>query len=156
MQRLGKMMLLHAPCSTFKVGNGARHAKHTVISARRSTEFLDRGSEPFALGLRQRAVTLEIDHAQVGVRLAGAKQRLLARIDDAATDRGAVVVMGAAWCSEIGDRYARYFDTEVDAIEKRAGNACAVAMNLVRRTSTIMRRIAGVPARAGIHRGNEL
>jgi hypothetical protein len=52
MQCLGKMMLLHTPSPTFKVGNGARHAKHAVVRTRRCTELLNSGFEPFALSLR--------------------------------------------------------------------------------------------------------
>ena len=95
MQRFGKVMLFHAPCPAFEIRNRARHTKHAVVSARGSTEFLHRTFEPFALGLRQRAVAFQVHHAQFGIRLAGAKQCLLACLDDALTNGGAVVVMKA-------------------------------------------------------------
>ena len=51
--------------------------------------------------------------------------------------------------------HGRDFDMDVDAVEKRSGNAVAVALDIERAAPALAFRIAEVAALAGIHGGDE-
>jgi hypothetical protein len=64
--------------------------------------------------------------------------------------------LGRARSDEFGVRDRRHLDPQVDPIPERAGDTCGVAVDQPRSASTIAARAPRSPARAGVHRRDEL
>ena len=52
---------------------------------------------------------------------------------------------------QVGDGHRRDFDVNIKSVPERAGQPAPIAPDLLRRTDTVSRSVAVMPARAGVH-----
>ena len=141
-----------------QIGDGARHAQHAGIAARRQPERVG--------GLRQQALAVGI---RCGVGLQG-----LAIGFGVAADGGAGIArslpgpcggdaggdlragLGRRRQREIGGRQRRHLDVQIDAVEQRPRQFALIFAGAARGAGAGQARIAQVAAAAGVHGGDQL
>src|SRR5579883_875176 len=146
-----------------EIGEGARHAQHAMIAARRELEPLRRLMEQrAALGVGGRDLfekltvrfRIAVD-ATLGRRELGIARVLpRTRLSHPFRDRGRV--LGRRRQRKIRWRHCRHVHMEVDAVEERPRDAGLVIEGAFGRPPAGKRGIVEMAAAAGIHRGDEL
>jgi hypothetical protein len=142
---------------TGEIGDGAADFEDPAVGAGAQAQFVDRGFEQSFRVIIHRAITLDISraHLGVGVHVSFLKPLQLNRphvVDPLADElRGFAGV--AAGEILIADR--RHFDLNVDAVEERAGDAGAIALDLQRRADAFFLRIGEKTARTRDHGGDQ-
>src|SRR3989338_2925645 len=110
--------------------------------------------QPLAVFALQAAMLLHAVEIQMGIGAALASQLLLARLHHLGGQ------FGAAWTGfGVGVKpgsFPWHAEMQVDAVEQRAGEFAAVALDLLAATTTAPGRIAKMPTWAGIHRCHQL
>lgn len=139
-----------------QIGNGAGDLEDPIVSAGGEVE-IEHGALELLAG-RGIEGTMLFDLA---VKHAGIDARKSVRVGMEALDLvlaggGNALADGGGGFARRGgvellDAEGRCFDMEIDPVEKRAGNAGAVATDLIGMATTGMTRIAEVAARTGIH-----
>lgn len=125
-----------------------------MVGACRQTEALDGAIKQVVLGLAECAIALGFAVAEPGVRFARARQLTLPRSGDPGADNGRGLAAAARTQFRVID--PRNFELQINAIEQRPGDSRSIAIHLIGRTAAAPVGIAGVPARARVHRGNQL
>jgi len=141
-----------------EVGYGAGDFEDAIVGARGKAEAGDGVFEKFLALCRNGAVLANETrrHLRVSVSFLFGRETsglAITRGDDAGTDGGGIFA---------GRRSAEFlvfdggnFDVDVDAVEKRAGNFCDVALDDGRSAVTLAGGVAEVAARTGIHGGGK-
>ena len=142
-----------------EIGQGARHAQHAVIAARRKPEPLGRlGQQLAAVGVGRRdlveqlAVGLGVGADALGSRSAR-RWSSRARARRAPPPRRALARRRQR---QVGGRHRRHVDMQVDAVEQRPGDARLVVLGAFGRAPAGQRGIVEIAAAARIHRRDEL
>ena len=136
-----------------EIGDGAADFEHPAVGAGAQTQFIDRGFEQSLRVVIHGAITLDISRAHLGVGVDVSFLKPLQlnrpRIIDALANHLRGFSGVAAGEVLIADR--RHFDLNVDAIEERAGDARAIALDLQRRADAFFLRIGEKTAGARVH-----
>ena len=126
-----------------EIGNGAADFQDSTISSRAQAEFVDRGLQQSLCILFHRAVAADFPGAHLGVRVQlgflEALQLQHARGVDALADD--VRAFAGVFRGQLLIAQSRHFDLNVDAVEQRAGDLGAVALDLQRRAGAFLLRI---------------
>lgn len=129
-----------------QVGDGAGDLEHAVIGARRQAQTRHRCRQQGLRGGFRHAVAFDFAHRQPRVRPAAALQLEVAAADHPLAHLRAALGIGLP-------RYAQRvgFDPwheqlQVDAVEQRAGDACAIAADLVGRAAAFAGAVAEITA----------
>lgn len=140
-----------------KIGDRARDFQDAIVSARRKTELFHRVLQQIAERIVDGAMLadLRLVHACIGRGAGVGKAYPLPTACglDAVADgvRGLAQFLG----TKLRDRKRGRLDVDVDAIQQRAADPCAVALDLRRRAAALVLGVSEVAARAGVHRGNQ-
>jgi hypothetical protein len=128
---------------TGKIGDGAADFEDAAVGASAQAQFVDGGFEQSLRVVIHGAITLDVSRAHLGVGMDGFFLKALEldvtrTIDPLANElrRFAGIAAGEIL---IADR--RHFDLNVDAVEERAGDARAIALDLQRRADAFLLRI---------------
>src|SRR5690606_25177781 len=157
LQRLGDVLAGDRVASG-EIGDRARDLQHARVGARREPQTLDRALEKALARGVEATVPVEVAARELRVarEVAAAVARTLplARGDHALAHLARAFDGTRARELAVGDR--RHLDLHVEAIEQRAGDARSIALHGARRTRAGVRRVAGVAARARVHRADDL
>ena len=126
-----------------EIGDGTADFEDPAVGAGAQTQFVDRGFEQSLCVVINGTIALDVScaHLGIGVNVSFLKPLQLnrARIVDPLADELRRFAGVAAGEILIADR--RHFDLNVDAIEERAGDAGAIALDLQRRADAFFLRI---------------
>lgn len=141
-------------CSTVQVGQGACHFQYAVCCTQAQSQSFAGVLQPLAVFALQAAMLLHAIEIEVGIGAALASQLLLACLHHLLGQ------FGAAWAglgvSVQSGGFPRHAEVQVDAVEQRAGEFAAVALDLFSGTAAAPGWIAQMPAGARIHRRHQL
>ena len=137
-----------------QIGHAARQLEHAVIGACRQIQSGDRLLEQrFPGGIRS-AELFDFLCAEPGIGLALPRHLTCTRrLHAVAYD---VAGLTCAGLHQFVLRQRGHVDLDVDAVEQRPGNACAVARDLVRRVAAGLGRVTEIAAGTGVHRCDQL
>ena len=133
-----------------EVGDGAGDLEDAVVGARGKRKPFHRLLQQVAEGRIERAVFAEVGlrHAGIAGNLRAGKARVLAVAGG--LDAGAQGGRGFTgfFRTQFGQREGGCLDMQVDAVEQRAADACAVTLDLHGRAAAGVPGVAEVAARA--------
>src|SRR5258708_6710817 len=101
-----------------------------------------------------RAVTVYLTRAKEGIGFVLARELRLVRLCHAAANSARC--FAGHWRHELGFARRRHFQLDVDAIGKRPRHATTITGDAFGSAAAAAGTVAAMPARAGVHRRNEL
>lgn len=137
-----------------EVGERAGDLDDAVCGPQRQAEALAGTFQPATVFLGQRAMATQALEVEEGVGAALAIELALAGTGHVGSGAGAVLATGKRVVQRRG--FAGHGQVQVDAIEQRAGELGAVALDLFGRAAAAVCAVAQVAAGTGVHRGDQL
>ena len=140
-----------------EVGDGAADFEDPAVGAGAQAQFVDRGFEQSFRVIIHGAITLDVSRAHLGVGVDVSFLEPLQlnrpRVIDPLADELRRFAGVAAGEILIADR--RHFDLNVDAVEERAGDTGAIALDLQRRADAFLLRVGEKAAGTRVHCGDQ-
>src|SRR5690348_8663738 len=141
-----------------EVGDGSCHTQHPVKRARREAQSLGGRREQLPRVRLDRCRRLQPASGRAAVRRRPTERRvaraltLAGAFDTRSRVRRSLTLLAHG---ELANGYCFHRYVEIDPIDEWPRQACAVAKNVRRGARAALRRVAGAPARTGIHCADE-
>src|SRR6266849_6244707 len=137
-----------------KVRNGASDTQHAVIRARREQEAGERMPQELIAVPVGRAMTVYLTRAEEGIGFVLARKLRLVCLRHPAANSARCFAGHRR--HQLGFARRRHFQLDVDAIGKRPRHATTITGDAFGSAAAAAGTVAAMPARAGVHRRNEL
>lgn len=141
--------------ATGQVGDGAGHAQDAVHRACGQLQAFHRLFEHGLVGGGQHAIAQGLSRVEAGVGGTGALQLAGTCLRYAGLHGGAVFG-GRSIAAQFGRWQPWHLQLQVDAVQQRAGDACAVAGDRVGRAAAAATAVASPATWARVHRRHQL
>lgn len=147
-------MLAADSLGLFQIGEGARHLEQAVRGAQRQRQAFAGSLQPGLILDAELAMAAQSGEVEKGIGAALTGELQLPRLGYLGGEHG--TALAHLRRSVEGRRLARNGQVQVDAVEQRAGELVAIALDLVRRAAAAPVGITEVATGAGIHRRHQL